>query len=263
MNRISTPVLTLVFACMFAGSAQGYELVTHRKIGEQSFDASVLAPSLNPYDPEYLAQLGIAPPNDEFEVGRAKAMDATSDGTARSWLRQGAMDEDDSISLQPFRVRNHFFNPLTNSGLKIGKSASYWGIEFGKDISGQDYSFKDARGYFYAALTTPQPTGPTGREHYWAQAFYALGHVIHLIQDMAQPQHTRNDTHLLAWAASTFAPAHAALAFYEQYTDARAKSATGLSYAGYDPVYRDADTSTFTLPLDFWHRVGGMGLAAR
>ncbi|MBI1814845.1 MAG: hypothetical protein HYR72_07700 [Deltaproteobacteria bacterium] len=198
--------------------------------------------------------------NDRFEASLSNTRD--NDGSAKGWLRQGARDEDDYnvASQQPIRVRNHFFNPLTNSGLASGKPASYWGIEFGKNISGQDYSFKDARGYFYDALTTQQPTGPTGREHYWAQTFYALGHVIHLIQDMAQPQHTRNDTHLLAWVASRFNPARATLRFYEQYADARATS-VGLPYAGYEPAYRDADTSTFTLPLDFWHRVGGKGMA--
>ena len=46
---------------------------------------------------------------------------------------------------------------------------------------------------------------------YWATTFRALGDVVHLIQDMAQPQHTRDEAH---------GTGHAAI--YEKYIDARA-----------------------------------------
>lgn len=49
------------------------------------------------------------------------------------------------------------------------------------------------------------------RKAYWATTFRSVGHVIHLIQDMAQPQHTRNESHGVG---------HSAL--FEKYIDARA-----------------------------------------
>jgi len=53
--------------------------------------------------------------------------------------------------------------------------------------------------YPYPALSAlPVPQGFTAesvRMGYWATTFRALGHVLHLNEDMAQPQHTRNETH--------------------------------------------------------------------
>ena len=50
----------------------------------------------------------------------------------------------------------------------------------------------DARDYEYAALTSPNPSD---RDANMAHMFYALGHVLHLNQDLSQPEHVRNDTH--------------------------------------------------------------------
>lgn len=163
------------------------------------------------------------------------------------WLRDGARDEDELTSL---RFLNHFYNPLDDSGLRswacehvLCLPSPTWGIE-SQDVSGQDFSFADARRYVFTALTE---LTPLAREHAWAKTFYALGHVIHLIQDMAQPQHTRNDS-------------HATGSLYEAYTDAKSAK-VGFPYPEYDAVYRYADTTTFSEPLDFWHRVGGKGMA--
>ncbi len=49
------------------------------------------------------------------------------------------------------------------------------------------------------------------RKVYWATTFRALGDVIHHVQDMAQPQHTRNEGHGLSNSG------------FEEYIDARAK----------------------------------------
>ena len=51
------------------------------------------------------------------------------------------------------------------------------------------------------------------RDAYWATSFFALGSVLHLNQDMAQPQHTRIETH-------PFGPR----GDYERYAEMRAKS---------------------------------------
>ncbi len=60
------------------------------------------------------------------------------------------------------------------------------------------------------------------RKLYWATVFRSIGDVVHLIQDMAQPQHTRNDAH----AGSGCVPLVGVCAaghdsFYEKYLKAR------------------------------------------
>ena len=51
------------------------------------------------------------------------------------------------------------------------------------------------------------------RDAYWATTFFALGSLLHLNQDMAQPQHTRIEAHPLGKRAD-----------YERYAEMRAKS---------------------------------------
>ena len=55
-------------------------------------------------------------------------------------------------------------------------------------------------------------TREEARKLYWAATFRSLGDVVHLVQDMAQPQHTRNETHAIARTAG-----------FEEYIDARAR----------------------------------------
>src|SRR5262249_29413094 len=45
---------------------------------------------------------------------------------------------------------------------------------------------------YLAALTSPNAAD---RQQQAQQLFLSLGHVLHHLQDMAQPQHTRNDAH--------------------------------------------------------------------
>jgi hypothetical protein len=63
------------------------------------------------------------------------------------------------------------------------------------------------------------------RQQRWATTIASLGHVIHLLQDGAQPQHTRNDSHAPPWvSAGHNAPNGAA---YEAFTDYRVTGNTG------------------------------------
>ncbi len=114
-------------------------------------------------------------------------------------IKYGASYEDSDP-----RALNHFFNPLNNSGLTIAgipllnTTSPNWALEDNGDatsnIAGQQqFSYKDARSYFYNALTKP---AKTDRDKAWGLTFQTLGQVIHHVQDMAQPQHVRNDAHL-------------------------------------------------------------------
>ena len=54
------------------------------------------------------------------------------------------------------------------------------------------FSLLDARDYQYKSLTAP---AKVTRDENTALLFNVLGQVLHLLEDMAQPQHTRNDPH--------------------------------------------------------------------
>lgn len=110
------------------------------------------------------------------------------------WMLWGSVREDD-YCCPSLRFTNHFYNPLNaqgySYGIVSGQPSLGWGLE-PSDISGQDYSYRDARAYFYAGLTAPTEAQ---RQSNLSNMFRSMGQVMHLIQDLGQPQHTRNDSH--------------------------------------------------------------------
>ena len=154
----------------------------------------------------------------------------------------------------PFvRVLHHFFDPYNNRPLTVatkavGTRAPDWAI----DGDGSTYSVANgfslamAREAMWRATTLKHPPGtpatagalpdlffeatpgiPTRealRVAYWATVFRSLGGAVHLLQDMAQPQHTRNDAHAgLGCVGSTCLGGHRS--YYESYVEARVKGA--------------------------------------
>jgi hypothetical protein len=130
-------------------------------------------------------------------------------------LRNGGEYEDaPPENIIPFRrSRNHFHNPLkswpwnqagagytgTGSFCDIGfcpLSAILWA--YGPQNSdpvfnpGGDWSWLKTREYFYKALTS---TTLMDRDYYFANTFRGLGQVMHLLEDMSVPDHTRNSFH--------------------------------------------------------------------
>lgn len=112
----------------------------------------------------------------------------------RDLIKKGSSDED-----EPIRFFHHFYNPTTGKGLwnlasskewafseslqrkvSIGTS-SLWALISGKGNDGKDFSYPRALKDYKA--------GDINR------AFYSLGHVLHLVQDSAVPDHTRDDPH--------------------------------------------------------------------
>jgi hypothetical protein len=132
------------------------------------------------------------------------------------------------------RVFNHFYDPINNRMLTVGVSCSSWssGAPFyagpycGKSIDwglgtidaftslspdpnhANHFSWEDARQNEFLALVGERDANSNGfreaaerqvdsqeRLFRWATAFRSLGDVIHLLQDAAQPQHSRNDRH--------------------------------------------------------------------
>ncbi|WP_201345554.1 hypothetical protein [Thiohalobacter sp. COW1] len=149
----------------------------------------------------------------------------------------GANPQDDPDG-QIFRVLRHFYDPVNDRGLRVlwkeftpatdwaTGSVDTFDMPNVVDIDRRNhFTILDAREAQWRALTGQDRYGSTAigpggtdadesvRKAYWATTFRALGDVLHLIQDMAQPQHTRNDLHNTDYGHGE--------TVYEKYTNAR------------------------------------------
>jgi len=186
------------------------------------------------------------------------------------WLMRGAIREDDDTDASepnpkddPFdppvsqpqlrhRVLNHFFDPVSLSGLSAfgvtwGAPAPAWAMGITpasvvttpvEDVGrGNHFTIYDAREALYRAMTgrSKDQVAVAGseaeRKTYWATLFRALGDVLHLVQDMAQPQHTRNDPHagLSSYELQPYLGGHKSV--FEAYVDARATGVRAFQYS--------------------------------
>lgn len=168
-----------------------YEIKTHGAITKNAFFESNLSTG-------YLNNIGITS-SDKLDENK----------NALEWMIEGSAREDESIPSDSggewFRYQHHFFDPVNNKGLDYylpilgigsyhitGYMAPDWALEDTTSYSGQFYSIPKAKQYYLSGLTA---TTKTERDKNVAKTFRALGQVMHTVQDMAQPQHTRNDAH--------------------------------------------------------------------
>ena len=177
--------LVCIIGCLFniSDPALAYEIEVHAQLSGRAFEKSVLIIT------DYLSQIGID--LDEKAV--------------KKWVVDGSRFEDNNI-----RPLNHFYDPVTGSGLTVigiplGTDAINWALELRTlGTLTQDYSVEDAKDYLYSGLTGLDGSGNlvagtrAERDEYLAKAFRSIGQVVHLLQDMAQPGHVRNDPHLSA-----------------------------------------------------------------
>jgi len=107
----------------------------------------------------------------------------------KEWISEGGEREDKDL-----RPLNHFHNPITNRGLTaFDYSALSWATLPTGTQSPESYSWNDVRFYYYNALIYKDKFS---REVNYARTFRGIGQVMHLVQDMSVPAHTRNDAHL-------------------------------------------------------------------
>ena len=152
------------------------------------------------------------------------------------------------------RPLHHFFDPyfnrpLTVSGLDeldndVQKNVD-WALGVRDTFSDPNhpqlprrnhFTIPDAREAMFRALTLKTSDGATytdiaagvdtatqqhWRQLYWTTALRALGDVLHLNQDMAQPQHTRNEAHS-GKACTTVICLGGHTSIYEKYINSRA-----------------------------------------
>lgn len=113
---------------------------------------------------------------------------STPNGLLTARIETGAEHEDTDYYSRPL---SHFFDPISHAGLNDWASGTN-SLQWAYNGSGNQYDWQDARTAFYRSLT--QPTR-NQRLTEMANTFFDLGHVVHLVEDLAQPQHTRNDAH--------------------------------------------------------------------
>src|SRR3989338_10676604 len=104
-------------------------------------------------------------------------------GLEKELLIKGSVDEDAPVT----RVLNHFYDPVRNIGINNGRTAKDWALA---PLTGNEFSWSKAL-ELYAE-------GDEGK------ALLALGHILHLLEDMGVPDHTRNDPHIGAGPQGMF-----------------------------------------------------------
>ena len=214
-----------------------YERSTHRDLSTAGTQRSTLQT-----DPVILNNLGLKE-SDKFNNSK------NQERSIFGLIEDGADFEDNGS-----RSVNHFYDPVHNVPLSVPSlttsMSSDWALEDKSDVEGQDFSYKHARQYLYDALTAKNPAD---RDSNFGKTFETLGHVVHHLQDMAQPQHVRNDPHCDAIVPCLIPGALAGKynpSLYERYT--RGKGGN-LRFDGYAPLYTDAASSAiFSTPRKFW-----------
>lgn len=174
-SRIFIWLIALIAILLHCNELDAYSTKVHRKLTEKIIDLNIQ--SLN----NYLKNIGLP----------KGVTESVNNRFVRRWIEDGSYDEDYNWDWWKFYdpLYSHFYNPLTNtSGVgNLTPSAYDWAND-----SNNSWSWQKARDNFYNGLTL---TTKTDREKALADAFSAIGHVIHLVEDMAVPAHTRADLH--------------------------------------------------------------------
>lgn len=165
------------------------ETETHKTINEYIASKTFDGFSLNSY---LQAQIG-------FQKGVEEIFQSKK---VSEWLGDGGVKEDVPYWYMPYlRSVNHFHNPLTNQGFSgvwgtgvlSGVSSIQWSQKaIATQSPGGYYSWHDVRDYFYKGLTA---NAKTTRDQNFADTFRGLGQLMHLLEDLSVPEHTRDDGH--------------------------------------------------------------------
>ncbi len=225
----------------YCASGHAYEPANHSAMSVEALRKSVLVSNAGK-----LRGFGLKP-----SVASSGDNFPNSEGTNKLTIEElvgfGAAWEDDRGILQAPR---HFYNPVDGSKLLplIGETSPDWALEDRGVKDAQPYSYRLMRRNFHKALTAPLKAD---RDIAWGLTFQTLGHVMHHLQDMAQPQHVRGDAHCDA-PAPCLIPG-ITLGYYSPSIYEKRIEARPPDFGNYAPVYIDARSSSFTNPRKFWH----------
>jgi len=234
-------VLCAVLACL-PPSAGAYEFETHRTFSTTAAAGSKLS------DMSLVNNLGLRRPI--TDIRQYFPNSRGSFNTVQGLIGDGAVLED----VPAIRVVNHFYDPINDDG--VFYTSPRWALEDTGIAFFQKYSLKMARGYEFEALTNAQSFE---RFRNMGLFFESVGHVVHHVQDMAQPQHVRMDAHLNIQATlQEWGLPDAELFFehrsrYELYTESNLGSISPMMTVGSAPVLAKA--------RDYWKNDAGTGMA--
>lgn len=185
MNTLKiTAVLLLI---LLSEPSHAYKEPTHGAMSVSAYNRSILSTNN-----DLLIELGATTESDPNLQVFPHPRQLGELTRVRDLINDGSIYEDEFP-----RSLSHFYNPIINAGLSQGDTSPDWALEDNGDIDPvknghQHYSYKDALEYYRLALTSETKAA---RDDSWGELFYALGHIIHHLQDMAQPEHARNDAH--------------------------------------------------------------------
>jgi hypothetical protein len=231
MKKFLHATASLILGAGIAAVSYGYEVSTHLLITADAVSRSNVATQSS-----LLADIGLAP------LATA-AYGPAANGqllTAPAMIQYGAEAEDYvNLPQHVARVFNHFYDVQYNGyagrglaqyGMTIGIPSPDWALEDRGNVAtievdlrnipfldleeeylqyggmAQANSFRHGQEAYYELLTGREPGY---RQAQATQMFLSLGSVVHHLQDMAQPQHVRNERHN-----------DMPLSYYEYYTDA-------------------------------------------
>lgn len=240
------PLLTVFALALLAWTpvARPYEVNTHQRLSREAVNGSIV--------PRKITDFGLQDMNQRIVVSDTNTMvkqlvfceptSAAINQTVMDLVALGSICEDAAFGTgQPLRFLNHFYDPqhegqgLSFAGQHIDSLS--WALDSQANIASQQYSVRRAKDYLVSSLTLP---GMLDRQRYLGLLFRSLGHLMHLVQDVGAPQHTRNDSHGSGSA-------------YEAYVD-RQNKFNLLVYAGYPPVAASKIE-------ELWHTSAFSGLA--
>ena len=242
----------LVLACfLLADHACAYKTSTHAEFTGKGADIS----NLN-LDAQLANSLGI----NTYTIARFPFEPGGPRHSIRQLLQRGSA-EADATDLG-LGVRFHFYDPQNYRGLTADDghpsflSSVEWALEVQTEL-GNPFSYRDARVHFWNALTL---RNRSSREVAFGKTFEALGHVVHHIQDMGQPQHTRNDIHCSAELPCRllipllgFQDPYQ-ISRYEDYAEAQSARIPSIDSGRYE-ILRLRGDLIFSRPQDYWQNV--------
>ena len=151
------------------------------------------------------------PQNIKTRIDRGEANPNKTTRSISEWLWVGSIIEDeDGRRIAPWRPRHHFYDPTRNAGLDnhtdhpdwdapfwsswlpLGQAALSWTITGAalQDPYTNNEKWAAARSTFYDSLRN---STKSVREAQLAEVLLNIGCVLHMLEDMGVPAHTRND----------------------------------------------------------------------
>lgn len=142
--------LIVILALATGSNALGFELNTHQRITEEAFSRSTLT--------GVFTDLGLDPDR-PLRGGLLRGSRLPLE-----WLIKGARDEDDILSINPLRFRNHFYDPVNHRGLDTplatGERAPDWALEDGPEFVTQRFSYRERPGSLLRCVDRPRTRKP-------------------------------------------------------------------------------------------------------